>query len=152
MNDPKKVVLLHDFGLLPTPYYRAVGTDWPSPNPHDLGRSGSIILSGDGEFMTIPVLFVPPPPRIFWYSYGTVTKSRSSSHANSPWYALTCNICEFGGSDVSNFDLMAQNIPLGLIYHMDCQLWRVITALFGTNYPLSTSVWFKILYISVLNS
>ena len=123
VNDPKKVVLLHDFGLLPTPYYRAVGTDWPSPNPHDLGRSGSIILSGDGEFMTPPVLFVPPLPRIFWSSYGPVTKSRSSSHANSPWYALTCNICEFGGSDVSNFDLMAQNIPLGLIYHicnLDC--------------------------------
>ena len=150
VNDPKKVVLLHDFGLLPTPYYRAVGTDWPSPNPHDLGRSGSIILSGDGEFMTTPVLFVPPPPRIFWYSYGPVTKSRSSSHANSPWYALTCNICEFGGSDVSNFDLMAQNIPLcrpNITHGLP-----IITALFGNNYPLSTYVNFKILYISVSNA
>ena len=123
------------YSILQSPRNRST----PQPLQY-LGRSGNLILSGGGSLW-------PPPTQIFWSSYGPVTKSRSSSHANSPWYALTCNICEFGGSDVSNFDLMAQNIPLcrpNITHGLP-----IITALFGSNYPLSTYVYFKILYISV---
>ena len=42
VNDPEKVVLLHDFGLLPTLYYRAVGTDQPPNNPIFGLRSGNL--------------------------------------------------------------------------------------------------------------
>ena len=64
VNDPEKVVLLHDFGLLPTPYYRAVGTDQP-PHPPRFGQiRGNLILSGGrgGADYDHPSTLHPHPP------------------------------------------------------------------------------------------